>query len=199
MRTTDQSDCFASSRIDSEQGARGASPDRRRHRAQPRQDLHLRRDRTGLPLRIRRSSFPTARRRRRDTMMEYHQTSRPGSRAPHAWLAEDARRIDLFGRGFVLLRFGGAAPDPPRAVAAAARRAACRSRSSTSPIPRSPRSTSADWCWCAPTAMSPGAPTRRPQTRPRSSTGCAGRRVSSRAGPRLTRRTNGRWRRAGNI
>ncbi len=30
---------------------------------------------------------------------------RPGSRAPHAWLAESRSTLDLFGRGFVLLRF----------------------------------------------------------------------------------------------
>ena len=32
--------------------------------------------------------------------MEYVQTSRPGSRAPHAWLAEGRSTIDLFGKGF---------------------------------------------------------------------------------------------------
>ncbi|MGH7090875.1 MAG: hypothetical protein ACREFQ_18415, partial [Stellaceae bacterium] len=45
----------------------------------------------------------------KDSVVEYVQTSRPGSRAPHAWLAEDRSTIDLFGRGFVLLTFGGAA------------------------------------------------------------------------------------------
>ena len=39
----------------------------------------------------------------------YIQTARPGSRAPHAWLADGRSTIDLFGRGFVLLRF--CAPD----------------------------------------------------------------------------------------
>ena len=37
----------------------------------------------------------------------YTPTARPGSRAPHAWLAEGKSTLDLFGRGFVLLRFGG--------------------------------------------------------------------------------------------
>jgi 2-polyprenyl-6-methoxyphenol hydroxylase-like FAD-dependent oxidoreductase len=37
----------------------------------------------------------------------YVPTSRPGSRAPHAWLSEGRSIIDLFGHGFVLLRFGG--------------------------------------------------------------------------------------------
>lgn len=33
-------------------------------------------------------------------------TARPGTRAPHAWLADDLSMLDLFGEGFVLLRFG---------------------------------------------------------------------------------------------
>ena len=37
----------------------------------------------------------------------YVQTARPGHRAPHAWLADGRSTIDLFGRSFVLLRFGG--------------------------------------------------------------------------------------------
>jgi 2-polyprenyl-6-methoxyphenol hydroxylase-like FAD-dependent oxidoreductase len=41
----------------------------------------------------------------------YTASSRPGHRAPHAWLADGRSTLDLFGRGFVLLRFGGAAPD----------------------------------------------------------------------------------------
>ena len=52
-----------------------------------------------------------------DTAMTYHQTSRPGSRAPHAFLADGRSTLDLFGRGFVLMDFGGdSAP-----IAAAAR------------------------------------------------------------------------------
>jgi 2-polyprenyl-6-methoxyphenol hydroxylase-like FAD-dependent oxidoreductase len=51
----------------------------------------------------------------------YTPTSRPGHRAPHVWLAEGHSIIDLFGRGFVLLRLGGDAPDAP-ALAEAARR-----------------------------------------------------------------------------
>jgi 2-polyprenyl-6-methoxyphenol hydroxylase-like FAD-dependent oxidoreductase len=35
----------------------------------------------------------------------YEQTARPGARAPHAFLADARSTIDLFGRGFVLLRF----------------------------------------------------------------------------------------------
>jgi 2-polyprenyl-6-methoxyphenol hydroxylase-like FAD-dependent oxidoreductase len=33
-------------------------------------------------------------------------SARPGSRAPHAWLRDGRSTLDLFGRGFVLLRFG---------------------------------------------------------------------------------------------
>ncbi|OVZ66437.1 MULTISPECIES: FAD-dependent monooxygenase [unclassified Pigmentiphaga] len=36
----------------------------------------------------------------------YEQSARPGSRAPHAWLADGRSTLDLFGRGFVLLYFG---------------------------------------------------------------------------------------------
>ena len=49
----------------------------------------------------------------------YIQTTRPGSRAPHVWLADGRSTLDLFGRGFVLLRLGAAAPDAaPLATAA---------------------------------------------------------------------------------
>ena len=40
-----------------------------------------------------------------DPPMIYTQTARPGSRAPHVWLADGQSTLDLFGRGFVLLRF----------------------------------------------------------------------------------------------
>ena len=57
-----------------------------------------------------------------DDPAEYRPTARPGARAPHAWLADGRSTLDLFGRGFTLLRFGGDAPDPaPLATAAAAR------------------------------------------------------------------------------
>ncbi|GGX17622.1 monooxygenase [Pigmentiphaga litoralis] len=54
--------------------------------------------------------------------VNYVQTSRPGSRAPHAWLGDGRSTLDLFGRGFVLLRFGGADLDVSRLEAAATRR-----------------------------------------------------------------------------
>ncbi len=41
-----------------------------------------------------------------DTVSEYHPTARPGSRAPHAFIAPGHSTIDLFGKGFVLMRFG---------------------------------------------------------------------------------------------
>ena len=41
-----------------------------------------------------------------DPVSEYHPTARPGARAPHAWLPDGRSTLDLFGRGFVLLRFG---------------------------------------------------------------------------------------------
>lgn len=47
----------------------------------------------------------------------YTQTSRPGARAPHAWLSDGRSTLDLFGRGFVLLRLG---PEPPDGAGLAA-------------------------------------------------------------------------------
>ena len=41
----------------------------------------------------------------------YEQTARPGSRAPHVWLADGRSTLDLFGRSFVFLALGAAAPD----------------------------------------------------------------------------------------
>ena len=52
----------------------------------------------------------------------YVPTARPGARAPHAWLSPGRSTLDLFGRGFVLLRLGEEAPDAAP-IDAAARRA----------------------------------------------------------------------------
>ena len=41
----------------------------------------------------------------------YVPSAHVGFRAPHAWLADSRSTIDLFGRGFVLLRRGAGAPD----------------------------------------------------------------------------------------
>jgi len=53
-----------------------------------------------------------------DDPATYVANARPGARAPHVWLANGKSTLDLFGRGFVLLRFPGA-PEP-RAIGAAA-------------------------------------------------------------------------------
>ncbi|REG46443.1 2-polyprenyl-6-methoxyphenol hydroxylase [Paracoccus versutus] len=45
-----------------------------------------------------------------DTVQTYTPTSRPGSRAPHVWLEPGKSILDLFGKEFVLLRFGEDAP-----------------------------------------------------------------------------------------
>ena len=47
-------------------------------------------------------------------------SARPGTRAPHCWIAEGQSILDLFGDGFVLVRFGAAPPDVAPVVAAAA-------------------------------------------------------------------------------
>ncbi|WP_246294825.1 FAD-dependent oxidoreductase [Piscinibacter koreensis] len=54
-----------------------------------------------------------------DEVSRYVQTARPGSRAPHVWLEPGRSTLDLFGREFVLLRFG-AEPPPVDAIVAAA-------------------------------------------------------------------------------
>jgi 2-polyprenyl-6-methoxyphenol hydroxylase-like FAD-dependent oxidoreductase len=46
-----------------------------------------------------------------DTVTDYHPTARPGSRAPHAFVAPARSTIDLYGKGFVLMRLGTGAPD----------------------------------------------------------------------------------------
>ena len=54
--------------------------------------------------------------------MTYVQTARPGARAPHVWLGDGRSTLDLFGRGFVLLRIGRDAPAAEPLVAAARQR-----------------------------------------------------------------------------
>jgi hypothetical protein len=56
-----------------------------------------------------------------ETVEQYQPSTYPGSRAPHAWLAEGRSTIDLYGRDFMLLRFGEA-PDVSAIVQAFAQR-----------------------------------------------------------------------------
>jgi 2-polyprenyl-6-methoxyphenol hydroxylase-like FAD-dependent oxidoreductase len=51
---------------------------------------------------------------------DYVQMARPGARAPHAWLPDGRSTLDLYGRGFVLLRLGRDAPDGTDIARAAA-------------------------------------------------------------------------------
>lgn len=57
----------------------------------------------GSPICVADGSAPTP-----DDVMVCRPTARPGHRAPHAWLADGRSTLDLFGRGFTLLRFGAA-------------------------------------------------------------------------------------------
>ncbi len=41
-----------------------------------------------------------------ESATDYVPNTRPGARAPHAWLQDGRSMLDLFGRGFVLLTFG---------------------------------------------------------------------------------------------
>ena len=56
-----------------------------------------------------------------DSAEVYRPSARPGGRAPHAWLGAGRSIIDLYGKGFALLRFGddGAATDRIAAAFAA--------------------------------------------------------------------------------
>jgi 2-polyprenyl-6-methoxyphenol hydroxylase-like FAD-dependent oxidoreductase len=55
-----------------------------------------------------------------ESVSQYTPVARPGSRAPHAWLGGGRSTLDLFGDGFVLLAFDGAAGETS-SIAAAAR------------------------------------------------------------------------------
>jgi len=57
-----------------------------------------------------------------DEICTYTQTARPGSRAPHAWLADGRSTLDLFGEGFALLQFDKDAAALSGLVRAAAER-----------------------------------------------------------------------------
>lgn len=57
-----------------------------------------------------------------DEVSSYVQTARPGSRAPHVWLAEGKSTLDLFGKEFVLLCFAPSAEESRVLGEAAARR-----------------------------------------------------------------------------
>jgi hypothetical protein len=50
----------------------------------------------------------------------YTQIARPGARAPHVWLPDGRSTLDLYGRGFVLLRLGADAPSGASVAEAAA-------------------------------------------------------------------------------
>src|SRR6185436_3278522 len=45
-----------------------------------------------------------------DLSHPYVQTARPGARAPHVWIGDNKSTLDLFGRGFVLLKLGSTPP-----------------------------------------------------------------------------------------
>jgi 2-polyprenyl-6-methoxyphenol hydroxylase-like FAD-dependent oxidoreductase len=53
---------------------------------------------------------------------EFVPVARPGTRAPHAWIGEGRSTLDLFGRGFVLLRLGANPPGAESIAEAASRR-----------------------------------------------------------------------------
>jgi 2-polyprenyl-6-methoxyphenol hydroxylase-like FAD-dependent oxidoreductase len=54
-----------------------------------------------------------------DLSHPYVQTARPGARAPHVWIGDNRSTLDLFGRGFALLKLGRAPPSTAKIEAAA--------------------------------------------------------------------------------
>ncbi len=46
-----------------------------------------------------------------DDPLSFTPSARPGTRAPHGWLSDDQSILDLFGDGFILLRFGPSPAD----------------------------------------------------------------------------------------
>ena len=65
----------------------------------------------------------------------YTQMARPGARAPHVWLPDGRSTLDLYGRGFVLLRLGPNAPTGEGLQQAPRPTLACRWRWSRSTEP----------------------------------------------------------------
>lgn len=49
----------------------------------------------------------------------YLASTRPGTRAPHAWLADGRSTLDLYGDGYVLVRLGERPPDAAALLEAA--------------------------------------------------------------------------------
>jgi len=72
----------------------------------------------GSPVVCRDSSEPPLLR-----VTEYVQSTFPGARAPHAWLADGRSTLDCFGKSFVLLRLGRDAPATVQFEQASTRRA----------------------------------------------------------------------------
>jgi hypothetical protein len=56
-----------------------------------------------------------------DDPAEVTPSARPGARAPHAWLKDGRSILDLYGRGFTLIRFAGAPSGTAIEAAARAR------------------------------------------------------------------------------
>ena len=97
-----------------------------------------------------------------DQSHPYIQTARPGARAPACLArATAARRSTCSAAASCCC---GSAPIRRRGADRARRAssAACRSTASRSTSRTCSPPTSAAWCWCGPTATSPGAPTRSP-------------------------------------
>jgi 2-polyprenyl-6-methoxyphenol hydroxylase-like FAD-dependent oxidoreductase len=69
-----------------------------------------------------------------DDPMSYSPNAHPGSRAPHAWIGDNRSMLDLFGRGFVILKFGNATSTSALEKAFAGRRAPLETYEFADPI-----------------------------------------------------------------
>ena len=94
---------------------------------------------------------------------EFVPSARPGTRAPHAWLGDGRSTLDLFGKGFVLLRLGNAPPAVADIDAAAEQRRVPLKVIYIADEKIAALYAKDGWYWCGPTlAMSPGAATISP-------------------------------------
>lgn len=68
-------------------------------------NMHLGNRYLDSPVIIHEEESREAARMEQEDAINYRPSSRPGARAPHAWMRDGSSTLDLFGRGFVLLVF----------------------------------------------------------------------------------------------
>lgn len=87
------------------------------------QNMHLGNRYVGSPVCIfNEDEDPAAVAAENEDAVNYRPSTRPGCRAPHAWLADGRSTLDLFGKSFVLVVTGGAAAEASALNSAAEQR-----------------------------------------------------------------------------